>query len=119
MRDRLDREATELFGLPLDRALEFPKPGGAYDSYSRLIFTSIEGNPTYKRRLARYADSLFKDLNTASNVAGIKVDVSRRATVEALKYLIHSISHIASRWKCFYYLVSNLLKPAVSMTQKD
>ena len=30
MRDRLDREATELLGLSRDRALEFPKPGGAY-----------------------------------------------------------------------------------------
>jgi len=96
MRDRLEIEASELFGLSHDRALEFPKPGGAYDSYSRLIFTSIEGNQTYKRRLASYTDSLFNDLNTASNLAGIKVDVSRRAIVEALKYLIHSIAHIAS-----------------------
>ena len=96
MSDRLDREATELLGLSCDRALEFPKPGGAYDSYSRLIFTSIEGNPTYKRRLERYTDSLFNDLNTASNLAGIKVDVSRRATVQALKHFIHSIAHIAS-----------------------
>ena len=96
MKDKFIRETTEMLGLSVDRALEFPKPGGAYDSYSRLIFTSIEGRPTYKRRLARYTDSLFNDLNSASNVAGIKVDVSRRDIVEALKYLIHSIAHIAS-----------------------
>ena len=30
MRDRLEIEASELFGLSHDRALEFPKLGGAY-----------------------------------------------------------------------------------------
>ena len=51
MKVGLDRDLLEILGHTTERPMEFPQPGGAYDSYSRLIFTRIEGNQTYKRRL--------------------------------------------------------------------
>jgi len=64
--------------MSTDRALEFPKPGGAYDSYSRLIFTHIEGNQTYRNRLERYAETLYNELMAASVLSGVNIRVRRR-----------------------------------------
>ena len=41
--------------------LAFPKLGGAYDTYSLLIFTKIQGSRTYKNRLYKLASKLTTD----------------------------------------------------------
>ena len=96
MKAGLDRDLVEILGHTTERPLGFPQLGGAYDTYSRLIFTRIEGNQTYKRRLETYIEALFKDLHAASPNAGIKIGRSRRDVITGLKHLIHSIAHNAS-----------------------
>ena len=96
MKVGLDRDLLEILGRTPERPLEFPQPGGAYDTYSRLIFIRIEGNQTYKRRLEAYTDALFKELNAASPKSGIEIGPNRRDVITGLKHLIHSIAHNAS-----------------------
>ena len=96
MKAGLDRGLLRILGHTTERPLGFPQLGGAYDTYSRLIFTRIEGNQTYKRRLETYIEALFKDLHAASPNACIKIGRSRRDVITGLKHLIHSIAHNAS-----------------------
>ena len=104
----LDRDLVEILGHTTERPLGFPQPGGAYDTYSRLIFTRIEGNQTYKRCLETYIEALFKDPHAASPNVGIKIGRNRRDIITGLKHLIHSIAFNASIPGKHHYVSLNL-----------
>ena len=86
----------EILGSTNNRPLEFPQLGGAYDSFSRLLFTTVKGSLTYKKRLQRYTARLFTHLLRLSKDSGIEIRCSREQGIKALELLIHSIAHIAS-----------------------
>ena len=52
--------------------LAFPKLGGAYDIYSLLIFTKIQGSGTYKNRLYKLASKLTTDLLNQNEKSSVR-----------------------------------------------
>ena len=91
-----------------EKPLSFPKLGGAYDSYSFLIHTKIEGNRTYKQRLDRYIRDLAKELLEVAKHGYSNIKIKRLELEKGLTYLVHSIAHVASIPSKYKYLSLSL-----------
>ena len=76
--------------------LAFPKLGGAYDTYSLLIFTKIQGSGTYKNRLYKFASKLATDFLNQNETSRVIARIPHAELIKQLEYILHSIAHIAS-----------------------
>ena len=90
--------------------LAFPKLGGAYDIYSLLIFTKIQGSGTYKNRLYKLASKLTKDLLNQNETSVVIARIPHAELIKQLEYILHSIAHIASVPGKYHYLSISLNK---------
>ena len=90
--------------------LAFPKLGGAYDTYSLLIFTKIQGSGTYKNRLYKLASKLTTDLLNQNETSSVRARIPHAELIKQLEYILHSIAHIASVPGNYHYLSISLNK---------
>ena len=90
--------------------LAFPKLGGAYDTYSLLIFTKIQGSGTYKNRLYKLASKLTTDLLNQNETSSVMARIPHAELIKQLEYILHSIAHIASVPGKYHYLSISLNK---------
>ena len=90
--------------------LAFPKLGGAYDTYSLLIFTKIQGSGTYKNRLYKLASKLTTDFLNQNETSSVMARIPHAELIKQLEYILHSIAHIASVPGKYHYLSISLNK---------
>ena len=90
--------------------LAFPKLGGAYDTYSLLIFTKIQGSRTYKNRLYKLASKLTTDFLNQNETSRMIARIPHAELIKQLEYILHSIAHTASVPEKYHFLSISLNK---------
>ena len=95
--DLLRLEELDRLYSPINyKGTKLPERGRAYDTYSFLLYLTIKGNPTYKRRLENYVFNLYKkEEGLINELIGCKTQLKRKI-LHSLELLIHTIAHIAS-----------------------
>ena len=91
-----DTKLNDLLGAWETDIKSAPALGGAYDQYSKLVFTEILGSKKYKNRLYDCTNQIFEEFTRCEQASKIKKPTNRRHVFLVLQHLLHSFAHLAS-----------------------